>query len=104
MITAAEPSQFDQLRARQRRYLLMMGIRVVCLIAAAICYSVQVMWAVPILIVGMVALPWMAVIIANDRAPLKPSRFRRAVRPPAGDRVLEGPRTDRIIDQRVIDP
>lgn len=107
VITAAEPSQSEQLRSRQRRYLIMMGTRVVCLIAAAVLYAQHIFWAVPVLIVAMVALPWMAVIIANDRPPLKPSRFRRLPTAPGPDRSLAGPPAGRAIaaadPDRVID-
>ncbi|MDQ6873845.1 MAG: DUF3099 domain-containing protein [Actinomycetota bacterium] len=107
VITAAEPSQAEQLRARQRRYLIMMGTRVVCLIAAAVLYAQHIFWAVPVLIVAMIALPWMAVIIANDRPPLKPSRFRRLPAGPAPDRALASPAPGRAIPaadpDRVID-
>ncbi len=74
----------------------MMGTRVVCLIGAAVAYSVHAMWAVPALIVGMVVLPWMAVLIANDRPPLKRgSRSGLWSRP---DRALEAPVSARIIE------
>jgi hypothetical protein len=99
LITEAELSPGDQLRSRQRRYLAMMGTRVVCLIGSAVAYSVHAMWAIPILIAGMVALPWMAVLIANDRPPLKPSRFSRRVVTLPPDRAIEGPVPVRVIDQ-----
>ncbi len=99
VITAAEPSQAEQLKSRQKRYLIMMGLRVLCLIAAAIAYSVGAMWAVPVFVVGLVALPWMAVLIANDRPPLKPSRFRRTSVTPVPDRAIDAPASRNIIDQ-----
>lgn len=99
VITEAEPSQDEQLRSRQRRYLAMMALRVVCLIGAAVAYSLHAMWAVPVLIVGMVTLPWMAVLIANDRPPLKASRFRRSRMPGPPDRALEAAVPVRVIDQ-----
>jgi hypothetical protein len=39
------------------------------------------------------------VLIANDRPPLKPSRFRRLKVPPPADRVIEAPQRGRVIDQ-----
>jgi Protein of unknown function (DUF3099) len=78
VITEVEPSPAQQLRSRQIKYAVMMGIRALCLIIAAIVVSLKVPYAmvwVGICIVGMVALPWMAVIIANDRPPKKASRF-----------------------------
>jgi urea transporter len=99
VITGAEPSQLDQLHSRQKRYLLMMGLRLVCLLTAAVAYSLKIRWAIPICVVGMVILPWMAVLIANDRPPLKPSRFRRGSDAPAADRAIEAPPPARVIDQ-----
>lgn len=99
VITGAEPSQAEQQRSRQTRYLLMMGLRLVCLLTAAVAYSLEVTWVIPICIVGMLVLPWMAVLIANDRPPLKPSRFRRMTVAPPDDRAVEGRQSGRVIDQ-----
>jgi Flp pilus assembly protein TadB len=103
VITEAEESPQAQLRSRQIKYSVMMGIRVVCLIAGAVIVSLKVPHAlvwVGFCIVGMVALPWMAVLIANDRPPKKASRFTSRLRgekpePPALPSV--GP--DRVVDQ-----
>jgi arginine exporter protein ArgO len=79
LITNAARSQADQLRSREIRYVTMMGIRVACLIAGAILISTKppllALWLV-LCAAGMVLLPWMAVLIANDR-PAK-SREERA--------------------------
>ncbi len=99
LITMAEPSQADQLRSRQKRYLIMMGVRVLCLLAAATAYGLELMWLVPIFVVGLVVLPWMAVLIANDRPPLKPSRLRRPVVTPVPDRSIAAPSRNNVIDQ-----
>ncbi len=72
IITDAETSRDDQLRARQIRYASMMGLRVVCLILGAVLavQRVPLWWLwLPLCIAGMVLLPWMAVLIANDRPP-----------------------------------
>jgi Protein of unknown function (DUF3099) len=70
LITNAARSQRDQLRSREIRYVTMMGIRVACLIVGAILISVKPpllpLWLI-LCAAGMVLLPWMAVIIANDR-------------------------------------
>jgi len=89
LITEAQPSLDDQYQARRRKYVLMMGIRAVCLILAAVFYRVP--WALPILVAGAVALPWMAVLIANDRPPKKAYRLNRVPSHPAPDRALESP-------------
>jgi hypothetical protein len=84
LITNAERSQDDQLHSREVRYLLMMSFRALCLVAAAILVGVHapLLWVwIPICMVGMVAVPWLAVILANDSAPKK--RERRPVAPQA---------------------
>lgn len=65
LITEAEPSLAEQHEARRRKYILMMSTRVVCLIVAACVY--QVKWLMALFAIAAVALPWMAVIVANDR-------------------------------------
>ncbi|WP_157749604.1 DUF3099 domain-containing protein [Jatrophihabitans sp. GAS493] len=51
---------------RRRRYSFMMGIRVVCVIAAAPLYAISP-WLALVAIVGGAVLPWSAVLLANDR-------------------------------------
>jgi len=98
LITEAQPSLDEQLSARRTKYLIMMSIRVVCLVLAATFYHTP--WLMAIFVVGAVALPWMAVLIANDRPPkkaMKVNRFgghpdrSRAITPATSDsRVIEG--------------
>ena len=98
LITEAQPSLDAQLSARRTKYLIMMSIRVVCLVLAATFYHTP--WLMAIFVGGAVALPWMAVLIANDRPPkkaLKVHRFGghpdrgRAIASSASDsRVIEG--------------
>ena len=62
--SAPEPLGADQAR-RQRRYLVQMGIRVVCFLLAAILWQHVPMWVGLTLIVGAVVLPYVAVLFAN---------------------------------------
>lgn len=71
MITGAELSYDDQLRIRRRRYLLMMGLRIPCLLLAVA--FMHIWWLALLIILISIPLPWMAVLIANDR----PSRRTR---------------------------
>lgn len=70
LITEAQQSVEDQHRARVRKYMFIMSFRIPALVLAAVSYSV---WANPwiaMAIVGVsIPLPWMAVLIANDRPP-----------------------------------
>jgi hypothetical protein len=72
LITDAARSQHEQLRSREIRYVTMMGLRLSCLIAGAVVISLKPpllpVW-LALCAAGMVLLPWMAVIIANDRLP-----------------------------------
>lgn len=102
VITEAEPSPAAQLRTRQIKYTVMMGIRAICLVVAAAVVGMDLplapLW-VGICIVGMVALPWMAVLIANDRPPKKASRFTSRVRRDTPEPPALPTGEDRIVDQ-----
>jgi hypothetical protein len=84
LITEAAPSLEQQHRDRVRRYSILMGFRIPCLILAAIAYSMWSNALISLAIIGVsIPLPWMAVLIANDRPPRRkdePSRWdaRRA--------------------------
>ena len=82
VITDAEQSQDDQLRKRQIRYLIMMSIRALCLILAAVLVSVRApllpLW-LTLCVLAMVLLPWLAVILANDGPPKAEHRLSRHV-------------------------
>jgi Flp pilus assembly protein TadB len=91
VITEASESLPDQLRRRQVRYAVMMGLRVVCLLAGVAVVSLHLPWTplwLALCLVGMVALPWMAVIIANDRPPREETRFVNRFRPEMAHRQL----------------
>ena len=87
LITAAEPPYEEQLRSRRRRYVVVMGMRVPFLIAAAATYHIP--WLALGLMAVSVPLPWCAVLIANDRPARKKSmRMPGLVNP---ERALVGP-------------
>ena len=78
LITAAEPSYEEQHRARVRKYLTLMAFRIPALILAAVAYGAWHNGLVSLLIVAAsVPLPWMAVLIANDRPPRRGNEPRR---------------------------
>jgi len=98
LITRAEYSYEEQHRARVRKYLKLMFWRVPAFLAAAIAYGI---WHNGVLSLAILAasipLPWMAVLIANDRPPRRaeePRRFpdapqRTALFPRAEHRALD---------------
>lgn len=69
LITDAAVSYEDELATRKRRYAVMMSMRVPIMILAAVFY--QIPWLAVTLLVLSIPLPWMAVLIANDRLPRK---------------------------------
>lgn len=62
--TAPEPLAEDIAR-RQTRYLIQMGIRVVCFVLAVVTWGHLPVWVSIVFIVGAVVLPYFAVIGAN---------------------------------------
>ncbi|HKI41183.1 MAG: DUF3099 domain-containing protein [Mycobacterium sp.] len=101
LITAAETSYEEQHRARVRKYLTLMAFRIPALILAAVAYGTWHNGLISLAIVGLsIPLPWMAVLIANDRPPRRsdePRRFedvpRRTPLFPTAERpALEPPR------------
>ncbi|MEU3456002.1 DUF3099 domain-containing protein [Micromonospora sp. NPDC006766] len=84
LITDASRSQDDQLNSRQKRYVLMMGIRVACLVVGAILVGAKapLLWLwLPLCGVGMVLIPWLAVLLANDRPPKEQHRLANKLHP-----------------------
>jgi hypothetical protein len=102
VITDARQSPGEELRYRERRYVLMMSIRALCLVAAAVLVSAHapLLWLwVPICLVGMVVVPWLAVILANDRLPRPEHRLLHRQRNPAPPERALGPAEEpRVID------
>jgi hypothetical protein len=93
LITDAARSQSDQLRSRQIRYVTMMAMRAGCLILGAVLISVRPpllpLW-LTLCAVGMVFLPWAAVLIANDRPPrTRAERQATSAPTPAQPRALD---------------
>jgi hypothetical protein len=65
LVTQARRSLSDDITFRQRRYLLMMGIRTVCFAIAVIMFVNHLGWLVVIPIVGAIFIPYFAVVFAN---------------------------------------
>ena len=64
-ITSAAASPNEDIATRQKRYLFSMGLRTVCFVGAIIASLLGIHWLWPILIVGAVVLPYVAVVMAN---------------------------------------
>src|SRR5262245_55381353 len=92
LITEAAPSYEDEYAARKRKYLTMMLMRLPCLVLAGILHDTW--WLALGFVLLSVPLPWIAVLIANDRPPRKAeqvSRYQRSAR------AIEGPE-HKVID------
>ena len=61
-ITTANASRAEDIAARQKRYVLAMGFRTVCFVAAIF---VTITWLRVVLIVAALVLPYVAVVMAN---------------------------------------
>ena len=75
LITDAARSYEEELKVRKRRYAVMMGMRLPCMVLAAVFY--QTPWLAVSLLVLSIPLPWMAVLVANDRLPRKSEKVSR---------------------------
>jgi hypothetical protein len=100
LITDAAEDPEREIRRREIRYVAMMLTRALCLIAGAY-FVVQKpplwgLWA-SLCVVGMVLLPWLAVILANDRPPKKRAPVHHQTGP--AQAALPAARDPRVIDQ-----
>ncbi|MER7664329.1 MULTISPECIES: DUF3099 domain-containing protein [unclassified Streptomyces] len=89
-ITGARQSLADDVRGRQRRYVISMSVRTISVILAATLWNVERHVAIVALVLGAV-LPYVAVVIANagrENAPSMPSTYvptpSRPTLPPPG--------------------
>jgi hypothetical protein len=101
LITDAAEDPEKEIRRREIRYVAMMLTRAGCLIGGAIIVvnkpPLWGVWAI-LCVIGMVLLPWLAVILANDRPPKKRQRqtpttevpSQLSLPPATHDRVIDG--------------
>ncbi|MEW1612036.1 MULTISPECIES: DUF3099 domain-containing protein [unclassified Streptomyces] len=93
-ITGARQGLADDVRGRQRRYVISMSVRTVSVVLAAVLWNVERHVAIVALALG-VLLPYVAVVIANagrENVPSLPSTFVAApVRPAVEAAPAAGP-------------
>ena len=65
LVTQARRSLSDDIAYRQRRYLLMMGIRSVCFLIAVLLFINHFGWLTAIPALGAIFIPYFAVVFAN---------------------------------------
>lgn len=76
-ITGARQGLADDVRGRQRRYVISMSVRTVSVVLAAVLWNVERHVAIVALVLG-VLLPYISVVIANagrENAPSLPSTY-----------------------------
>jgi hypothetical protein len=81
-ITGARQSLADDVRGRQRRYVISMSVRTVSVILAAVLWNIEKPVAIVALALGAL-LPYVAVVIANAGRETPPSLPSTFVSPPA---------------------
>lgn len=93
-ITGARQGLAEDVRGRQRRYVISMSVRTLSVVAAAALWNVERYVAIVGLALG-VLLPYVAVVIANagrENSPALPSTFVPApTRPALGTAPVAGP-------------
>jgi Protein of unknown function (DUF3099) len=66
-VTEARPSRSAEIGQRERRYLIMMGIRVVCFVLTVVLFLNHGGWFTLLPAAGAILLPYFAVVVANSR-------------------------------------
>jgi hypothetical protein len=74
LVTQARRSLSEDVRYRQRRYLIMMGVRALCFVIALVMFVNHAGWLTAIPAVAAIFLPYFAVVMAN--AGREPSNTR----------------------------
>ena len=78
LITRAAPATRSSTAQRVRKYLTMMSFRIPALILAAVAYGIWHNGLISLAIIAVsIPLPWIAVLIANDRPPRRAEEPRR---------------------------
>jgi hypothetical protein len=96
VVTTAGMSHTDDLALRQRRYVVMQSMRMLCVVMATL-LPVALAWK-GVLILGAVALPWFGVVMANAGPTVDRARRTAIV-----DRPVEEPLRLQIDPGRVVD-
>ncbi|MFE3653190.1 MULTISPECIES: DUF3099 domain-containing protein [unclassified Streptomyces] len=96
-ITGARQGLTEDVRGRQRRYVISMAVRTVAVVLTAVLWNIERPIAIATLVIGL-GLPYIAVVIANagrENVPSLPSTFVKPVRqelpPGPAESVAERP-------------
>lgn len=100
LVTQARRPLSEDIRYRQNRYLIMMGVRTVCLILSVVLFLNHLAWLSVVPVIGAILLPYVAVVFANGgREPenvrgFMEHRMNLPARREPPDEGGEGPRQD----------
>jgi len=92
-ITGARSGLTDDVRARQRRYVISMSVRTASVILCIVLWNIERPLAWAMLVVGAV-LPYIAVVLANGGRENAPPPPESSYVPPASQRAIEPSRVD----------
>ena len=90
-ITSASRPHSEELRGRERRYVISMGVRTACFLLALVFRTHWVVW---VFMAAALFLPYVAVVIANAGAGLEPETDNH-VFDPQREALGPGPDPDR---------
>jgi len=76
LVTEARQSRSEEISQRERRYLLLMGMRLICFVLAVVLLLHHAGWLALIPAAGAIVLPYFAVVVANSRRAPAASGFR----------------------------
>jgi hypothetical protein len=91
LITDARTPLSADIRFRERRYLLMMGIRLVCFLIALVMFVNHAGWLTAIPAVGAIVIPYFAVVLANGGREPDATRGFREYQPRLPERWTPDP-------------
>jgi Protein of unknown function (DUF3099) len=87
-VTEARPGLSADISYRERRYLIMMGIRTVCFVTALLLFVNHLGWLTAIPLVGALIIPYFAVIFANSGREAGAARGFRQYEPNLPERYV----------------
>jgi hypothetical protein len=88
VVTEARTGHSADIAYRERRYLIMMGIRTVCFLTALLMFVNHLGWLTAIPLVGALVIPYFAVIFANAARPPTTTRGFRQYEPNLPERYV----------------
>jgi hypothetical protein len=92
LVTDAKRPLSEDIAYRERRYLLMMGIRVLCFVIAVVLFVEHAGWLAAIPAAGAIVMPYFAVVFANGGREPSDTRGLRHYEPNLPDRFSPLPR------------